>query len=76
MISGRLALHGVEKPVSLPVHLEVEENDLQAGGELRVLQTDFGIMPVSVGGGSVKVKDQLRITFTLVATKGNSKTDR
>jgi hypothetical protein len=31
-----------------------------------------GITPVSVAGGSVKVKDKLRIGFTIVAAKKNS----
>jgi len=35
------------------------------------LQTDHGITPIKVGGGSVKVKDKLKISFTIVATKAN-----
>jgi hypothetical protein len=30
-------------------------------------QRDFGIEPVSVGGGTVKVKDELRVEFEIVA---------
>jgi hypothetical protein len=33
------------------------------------MQTDYGITPVKAGGGTVKVKDELKITFTIVATK-------
>jgi hypothetical protein len=29
-------------------------------------QKDFGITPVSVAGGSVKVKDEVRIEFEIV----------
>jgi len=32
-------------------------------------QTDFGITPIKVGGGSVKVKNKVRIRFELVAEK-------
>jgi hypothetical protein len=28
-------------------------------------QTDFGIQPVSVAGGTIKVKDELEIEFTI-----------
>ena len=40
---------------------------LAKNGELSILQTDYGITPVKVGGGSVKVKDKLKITFNIVA---------
>jgi hypothetical protein len=32
-------------------------------------QTDFGITPISIGGGTVKVKNELRIDFDIVTTK-------
>jgi polyisoprenoid-binding protein YceI len=68
-LSGKLNLHGVEKPVSLPLRVRADNNELRAHGELSILQTDYGITPVKVGGGSVKVKDKLKITFTIVAAK-------
>ena len=66
-LSGNLKLHGVEKPVSFPLHVHVDNNELRGQGELSVLQTDYGITPVKVGGGAVKVKDKLKITFNIVA---------
>jgi len=66
-LSGNLKLHGVEKAVSLPLHVRAKANELRGDGELSVLQTDYGITPVKVGGGSVKVKDKLKITFDIVA---------
>jgi polyisoprenoid-binding protein YceI len=71
-VVGKLNLHGVEKPVSLPLQFHVEGDQLVALGEVFLLQTDYGITPVTVAGGSVKVKDKLRIGFTIVATKMNS----
>jgi hypothetical protein len=50
----------------------VEGDQLVATGEVLLLQTEYGITPVSVAGGSVKVKDKLRIGFTIVAIKLNS----
>jgi hypothetical protein len=29
-------------------------------------QRDFGITPVSIGGGTIKVKDEVRIEFDVV----------
>ena len=36
-------------------------------GEVSLLHTDFGIIPIRVGGGTVKVKDKIRIRFDVVA---------
>ena len=68
-LSGTLKLHGVEKPVTVPLHVHGDANELHGEGELSVLQTDYGITPVKVGGGSVKVKDKLKITFNILAHK-------
>jgi polyisoprenoid-binding protein YceI len=66
-LSGNLKLHGVEQPVSFPLHVHVDHNELRGQGEISILQTDYGITPVKVGGGAVKVKDKLKITFNIVA---------
>jgi polyisoprenoid-binding protein YceI len=71
-VAGKLNLHGVEKPISLPLQFHVESDQLVALGEVFLLQTEYGITPVSVAGGSVKVKDKLRIGFTIVAIKMKS----
>jgi polyisoprenoid-binding protein YceI len=36
-------------------------------GSTKLKQTDFGITPVSVGGGTVKVKDELKLDFQILA---------
>jgi polyisoprenoid-binding protein YceI len=69
MLSGAVKLHGVEKPISFPLRVHAEANELSGQGEISILQTDYGITPVRVAGGSVKVKDKLKITFTVVAAK-------
>jgi polyisoprenoid-binding protein YceI len=70
-LSGNLKLHGVEKTVSFPLNVRSENAQLRGEGEISILQTDYGITPVKVGGGSVKVKDKLKITFTIVAARTN-----
>jgi polyisoprenoid-binding protein YceI len=70
-LSGKLTLHGVEKAVSFPLHVRTEGPQLRGEGEISILQTDYGITPVKVGGGTVKVKDKLKITFAIVAHKTN-----
>jgi len=71
-VAGKLALHGVEKPVSLSLHFHMEGGQLVAMGEVFLLQTEYHITPVIVAGGSIKVKDKLRIAFAIVATKMKS----
>jgi len=66
-LSGKLKLHGVEKTVSFPLQVQTEDATLHGEGEISVLQSDYGMTPVKVGGGTVKVKDKLKITFTIVA---------
>lgn len=68
-LSGKLNLHGVEKPVTFPLRVTANANELHGKGELSVLQTDYGITPVKAGGGTVKVKDELKVTLTIVAAK-------
>jgi polyisoprenoid-binding protein YceI len=69
ILEGRLTLHGVEKPISLPVRLTMRDGEIRAEGEAPLLQTDFGITPIKVGGGTVKVKNKIRIRFDVVADK-------
>ena len=67
-LAGQLDLHGVKKPVTFPLRVTANANDLHAEGELSVLQTDYGITPIKAAGG-IKVKDKLRITFNILAAK-------
>jgi polyisoprenoid-binding protein YceI len=71
-LNGKLDLHGVEKPVRFLLHVyNSEAGQLRAQGEASLLQTEYGIKPVTVGGGSVKVKDKLKISFAIAATRTN-----
>jgi len=59
-VKGKLDLHGVTKDLSFEVSRNVEG---VYEGRTKLKQTDFGIQPVSVAGGTVKVKDELEIEF-------------
>jgi len=72
MLAGKLNLHGVEKPITLPVRIRLENTRLTVQGELFIAQTDFGIKPVKVAGGTVKVKDRVKVSFTIVAERNKS----
>jgi polyisoprenoid-binding protein YceI len=63
--TGVLALHGYSNPVSATVHKAQDKYV----GRCRIKQTDFGIQPVSAGGGLVKVKDELDIEFSVIPVR-------
>ena len=58
-VSGALQLHGVSRQFTFPVTGTPEHYT----GRTKLKQTDFGIQPVSVAGGTVKVKDEIEIDF-------------
>lgn len=62
-ISGVLELHGVRKEIAF----DVNGRPQHYRGKTKLKQTDFGIQPVSVGGGTVKVKDELELEFDIYA---------
>jgi polyisoprenoid-binding protein YceI len=61
LVSGMLMLRGVVKPISVSVH----RADSRYIGTVTIKQTDFGIQPISAAGGTVKVKNELKINFTI-----------
>ncbi len=66
-VTGELTLHGMTRKLTLPVNVRLTANQLIAEGKATVRQSDFGIEPVTAGGGTVKVKDQLEIVFRVTA---------
>jgi polyisoprenoid-binding protein YceI len=72
-LTGKLTLHGVTQPqqITAQVSIQASENDarIHASGELTVRQTSFGIKLVSVAGGTLKIKDDVKLAFDLVARK-------
>src|SRR5262245_13373459 len=66
-VEGDLTLHGVTRPITVPVEVRLTADQLTATANATVRQTDFGIRPVTAGAGTVKVKDELAIAFRIVA---------
>jgi len=62
-VTGDLTLHGQTHPVTASVKKEKDGYT----GSAKLKQTDFGITPISVGGGTVKVKDELKLDFQILA---------
>lgn len=64
-LSGDLTLHGVTRRHTVRLSLVLGKNELRASGSTHLKQTDYGITPIKVALGGVKVKDQVRISFEL-----------
>ncbi|HTM51825.1 MAG TPA: YceI family protein [Bryobacteraceae bacterium] len=64
-VRGEVTLHGQTRPVTL----QVTERDGHFVGNTLLKQRDFGIKPVSVAGGTVRVKDEVRIEFDIQLTR-------
>jgi polyisoprenoid-binding protein YceI len=60
-VQGNLTLHGTERPVTLTV----SEHEGHYTGSAALKQTAFGIKPVRIAGGTVRVKDEVRIEFDI-----------
>lgn len=59
LLVGDLLLHGQTRPIK--VQVEGEQGHYRGSSELK--QKEFGIQPVSVGGGTVKVKNEVKVEF-------------
>jgi polyisoprenoid-binding protein YceI len=65
IVHGNLALHGRDHPIAFEVTLK----DARYRGSAILKQTDFGITPVTVAGGTVKVKDEVKVEFDIALMK-------
>jgi hypothetical protein len=62
-VAGLLELHGVKHEITL----QVTGDPSHYHGAAKLKQSEFGIKPISLGGGSVKVKDELELEFDVYA---------
>ena len=68
-VVGALTLHGVSNTQAVSAQISLTGDMLRAHGEFSVLQSAYGIQPVSVAGGALKVKDELKCSFDIVGRK-------
>jgi polyisoprenoid-binding protein YceI len=69
-VTGDLSLHGVSRSLTLPLRVEVKDGTLTATGKTVLRHSDFGMKPVSAGGGTVKVKNEIGVDYRIVARAG------
>jgi polyisoprenoid-binding protein YceI len=62
IVHGELTLRDRTRPI----RVEVESQAGRYHGSTELRQKDFGITPVTAGGGTVRVKNEIRIDFDIV----------
>jgi len=66
LVHGNLTIRGNTQPVVIPVTLtRGTDGTIQVAGEYKFKQTTFGIKPIQLAAGTIKVKDELQIEFEL-----------
>jgi len=68
-IYGNLTLHGVTKPIKIPATVSFEGNNLHAVGEFDIDRDDFGVKATSAFHGTIRVKNNLKFVFDIIAEK-------
>jgi polyisoprenoid-binding protein YceI len=68
-LNGDLTLHGVTRPLPISARVVISGDTLRASGEFTVRQSDYDIAPVKVAAGALKLKDEVKITFDIVARR-------
>jgi polyisoprenoid-binding protein YceI len=66
-LNGDLTMRGVTKRVSFPVTVTISKDQLRATGDAELKQTDFGIKPYSGKLGMIRIGDEVKINFAIVA---------
>jgi polyisoprenoid-binding protein YceI len=67
--NGELSFHGVTRNQTVAARIMGSGEMLRASGDFALKQSDFQIKPVSVAGGALKLKDELKFTFELIARR-------
>lgn len=66
-IAGTLTLHGVSHPERIEALVNVMGDRLTANGQAEIRQSVYGIKPVKIAGGALKLKDEIDLSFDVVA---------
>ncbi len=68
-LNGNLTLHGVTRNQTIVVRVALLGSMLRASGDFTLDQTDYNIKLVTFAGGALKLKDELKFSFEMVARK-------
>ncbi len=66
-LKGFLSLHGETRPQAIKTNAIISGKTIRATGEFKLKQSDFNIKQVKALGGTLKVKDEVKISFDITA---------
>jgi polyisoprenoid-binding protein YceI len=66
-VTGALSFHGLSQTQSLDARVTRMGTMLRISGDFSLGQSEYAIKPVSFAGGALRLKDELKFTFELVA---------
>jgi polyisoprenoid-binding protein YceI len=68
-LNGNLTLHGTTRRQPINVRVALLGSMLRASGDFSLSQSDYDIKLVSVAGGALKLKDEIKFSFEIVARR-------
>jgi polyisoprenoid-binding protein YceI len=68
-ISGKLSLHGVTNEQDVSCQVSFGSDSAHLNGTFNLLQSDYDIRIASIAGGTLKLRDELKFSFYVVARK-------
>jgi polyisoprenoid-binding protein YceI len=68
-VSGQLKLHGVTSSHSFSAQVAFGVDSFRAYGEFTILQTDYDMKVASIAGGTLKLQNELKCSFYVMAKK-------
>jgi polyisoprenoid-binding protein YceI len=66
---GDLTLHGVTRGQKIESQVMIGEDTLKAQGSFSLMQSDFALKIASVAGGSLKLKDEIKCGYFMIARR-------
>jgi polyisoprenoid-binding protein YceI len=68
-IAGQLSLHGVATHERVDTELRLYDDGIRMAGEFPLVLPEYRIRQVTALGGAIQLRDQLRVSFDIVALK-------
>jgi polyisoprenoid-binding protein YceI len=68
-VQGQLTLHGVSSNHSFAAQVSLGADTARAYGEFTIRQTHYNIRIASIAGGNLKLRDELKFSFYVLARK-------
>jgi polyisoprenoid-binding protein YceI len=68
-VTGDLSFRGVVQTLPLRANVTILGTNLRIAGDFALRQSDYGIKPVSYAAGALRLKDEVKFTFDLIAKR-------